>query len=158
MKKIMFLCHGNICRSPMAEFVMKELVSKSGKAIEVDSAAVSDEEWGNPIYPPAKRKLIEHNIPLGEHAAHKITPSEFEQYDLILLMDQSNIRWLTRIVGEDKVNNSGKVYKLMAFASQEGWPSKPLVAPDVADPWYTGDFEVTYKDVFKACQKLIDIL
>ena len=145
MKKIMFLCHGNICRSPMAEYVMKDLVRKAGleNELEITSGAVSDEEWFNPIYPPAQRKLREKGIPFGHHSAHKISKAEFDDQDLVIVMDRSNLRWLTRLVGDFQ----DKVHMMMEYAG---------VVRDVADPWYTGDFEQTYQDVLAGCQGLLE--
>jgi len=147
MMKIMFLCHGNICRSPMAEYVMKDLVSKAGleDKFEITSGAVSDEEWFNPIYPPAQRKLREKGVPFGKHSAHKISAAEFADQDLVVVMDRSNLRWLSRIVGEQAMQ--GKVRMMMDFAG---------MSRDVADPWYTGDFEQTYQDVLAGCQGIIE--
>ena len=157
--KIMFVCHGNICRSPMAEYVMKDLVAKEGIAdhFEISSGAVSDEEWFNPIYPPAQRKLREKGVRFGDHSAHKISPAEFQSQDLIIVMDRSNLRWLTRIVDDytdvaagDALKDSdieGKVHLMMEFAGE---------SRDVADPWYTGDFEQTYQDVLAGCRGLIE--
>lgn len=147
MMKIMFLCHGNICRSPMAEYVMKDLVSKAGleEKFEITSGAVSDEEWFNPIYPPAQRKLREKGIPFGKHSAHKISAAEFADQDLVVVMDRSNLRWLSRIVGEQAMQ--GKVRMMMDFAG---------MSRDVADPWYTGDFEQTYRDVLAGCRGIIE--
>lgn len=161
MIKIMFLCHGNICRSPMAEYVMKDLVEKAGlsRHFEISSGAVSDEEWFNPIYPPAQRKLREKGVRFGNHSAHKISTAEFASQDLIIVMDRSNLRWLTRIVGDyssipagDGLAGSdikGKVHMMMEFAGQDR---------DVADPWYTGDFEQTYQDVLAGCNGLLKII
>ena len=145
MKKIMFLCHGNICRSPMAEYVMKDLVGKAGltEEFEITSGAVSDEEWGNPIYPPAQRKLREKGVPFGRHSAHKISPAEFADQDIIIVMDRSNLRWLSRIVGD---YSHDKVHLMMEYAGE---------SRDVADPWYTGDFEQTYRDVLAGCKGLL---
>lgn len=147
MMKIMFLCHGNICRSPMAEYVMKDLVSKAGleDKFEITSGAVSDEEWFNPIYPPAQRKLREKEVPFGKHSAHKISAAEFADQDLVVVMDRSNLRWLSRIVGEQAMQ--GKVRMMMDFAG---------MSRDVADPWYTGDFEQTYRDVLAGCRGIIE--
>lgn len=147
MKKIIFLCHGNICRSPMAEYVMKDLVARKGLSdrFEITSGAVSDEEWGNPIYPPAQRKLREKGVPFGHHSAHKISKAEYDDKDMIIVMDRSNLRWLSRIVGD----LDGKVHMMMEFAGQ---------SRDVADPWYTGDFEQTYRDVLAGCEGLLKIL
>ncbi len=146
--KIIFLCHGNICRSPMAEFVMKKLVRESGREaeFEIDSMAVSSEEIGNPIYPPAKAKMREKSVPFGDHRAHKITPAEFAGADLVVIMDESNRRLLRRIVGEDA--DGGKVRLMMEFAGERR---------DVADPWYTGDFEATYRDVDAGCRGIIRV-
>ena len=147
MMKIMFLCHGNICRSPMAEYVMKDLVSKAGleDKFEITSGAVSDEEWFNPIYPPAQRKLREKGVPFGKHSAHKISAAEFADQDLVVVMDRSNLRWLSRSVGEQAMQ--GKVRMMMDFAG---------MSRDVADPWYTGDFEQTYRDVLAGCRGIIE--
>ena len=146
MKRIVFLCHGNICRSPMAEFVMKKLVKDAGREREfdIDSMAVSGEEWGNPIYPPAKAKMREHGIPFTDHHAHKITPEEFAKADLVVIMDESNRQLLRRIVGE--AADSPKVQLMMYYAGQHR---------DVADPWYTGDFETTYRDILAGCTALL---
>lgn len=159
MIKIMFLCHGNICRSPMAEYVMKDLVGKAGldEYFEISSGAVSDEEWFNPIYPPAQRKLREKGVRFGDHSAHKISIAEFKEQDLVIVMDKSNLRWLERIVGDysevpagESLNGSGisgKVHMMMEFAG---------FSRDVADPWYTGDFEQTYQDVLAGCKGLLN--
>ena len=143
--KIMFVCHGNICRSPMAEYVMKDIVKKEGleNEFEITSGAVSDEEWFNPIYPPAQRKLREKGVPFGHHSAHKISKTEFDAQDIVIVMDRSNLRWLTRIVGDLQ----DKVHMMMEYAGQ---------SRDVADPWYTGDFEQTYQDVLAGCKGLLE--
>ena len=159
MIKLIFLCHGNICRSPMAEYVMKDLVRKAGleSHFEITSGAVSDEEWFNPIYPPAQRKLREKGVSFGKHSAHKISKVEFDAQDLVIVMDRSNLRWLTRIVGDyssvdagkalEDSGISGKVHMMMEFAG---------ISRDVADPWYTGDFEQTYQDVLAGCKGLLE--
>lgn len=145
----------------MAEYVMKDLVRKAGVAdrFQITSGAVSDEEWFNPIYPPAQRKLKEKGIPYGNHSAHKISKEEFDSQDLVIVMDRSNLRWLSRIVGEgmdaqagrelEGSGISGKVHMMMEFA---GNPR------DVADPWYTGDFEKTYQDVLAGCTGLLKLI
>ena len=158
MKKILFLCHGNICRSPMAERVMKDLVKKKGldKEFEITSGAVSDEEWGNPIYPPAKRKLAEHAISSSGHSAHKISRAEFDENDLVIVMDCLNLTWLARIVGDEKVADHDKVHMLMEFAEDTIVPREK--ATDVADPWYTGDFETTYREVVAGCNGILNFL
>ena len=140
MVKILFICHGNICRSPMAEFVMKDLVKKAGRSGEfrIASAAVSREELGNPVYPPARRELAKHGIRCDGHAAHQITRQELEYYDRIYYMDQSNARYLRRLFGPaaDKC--------------------RPLLDHDVADPWYTGDFGETWRDILSGCEKIME--
>ena len=141
MIKILFVCHGNICRSPMAEFVMKDLVNKKGMAdqFEIASAATSTEEIGNPVYPPAKRKLKEHGISCEGKTARQMTKADYAYYDYIIAMDRFNLRNMTRFAGNDPDN---KVSLLMDFTSRPG---------DVADPWYTDDFDVTWNDVYEGC-------
>ena len=142
MKKIRFVCHGNICRSPMAEFVMKDLVAKAGRSEElyIASAAVSREELGNPVYPPARAELASHGISCAGHAAHQITRRELEEYDLIYDMDGSNGRYLHRLFGADAAK------------------CRPLLPRDVADPWYTGDFRQTYADILEGCSQIMEEL
>lgn len=169
--KIMFLCHGNICRSPMAEYIMKDLVRKAGMdaLFQISSAAVSSEETGNPIYPPALEKLVEKGVPAGNHRAHKITREEFDGYDLIVVMDRSNLDFLSYIVGQNAVFNSGKVHMLMEYAcdgtsgagAPEGTPARGRAAfryPSVADPWYTRDFERSWQDILAGCRGLLSEL
>lgn len=148
MIKILFVCHGNICRSPMAEFVMKDLVNKKGMAeqFEIASAATSTEEIGNPVYPPAKRKLKEHGISCEGKTASQMTKEDYVYYDYIIAMDRINLRNMTRFVGNDPDN---KVSLLMDFASHHG---------DVADPWYTGDFDATWNDVNEGCVGILNRL
>ena len=145
MKKILFVCHGNICRSPMAEFVMKDLVKKAGmeSQFRIESAATSREEIGNPVYPPARQKLKEHGISCEGHAARQLTNQDYEEYDLLIGMDQANLRSMYRICGGDF---SDKMSLLMEHTDHPG---------DVADPWYTGDFEATWQDVLAGCQGLL---
>ena len=141
MIKILFVCHGNICRSPMAEFVMKELVNKMGMTdqFKIASAATSTEEIGNPVYSPAKRKLKEHGISCEGKTARQMTKKDYAYYDYIIAMDRFNLRNMTRFVGNDPDN---KVSLLMDFTTRPG---------DVADPWYTGDFDATWNDVNEGC-------
>ena len=145
MLKILFLCHGNICRSPMAEYIMKELVKREGVADdwEIESAAVSREEIGNPVYPPARRKLLEQGIPCGQHAARQMTRADYDRFDLLIGMDRSNLRTMQRICGGDP---EGKIFRLLDFTGQAG---------NVADPWYTDDFEATYRDIKAGCEGLL---
>ena len=144
--KIVFVCHGNICRSAMAEFVMKDEVRRTGREneFEISSAAVSTEQIGNDMYPPAQLKLREKGVPFTRHSAHQITRREFDEADLVVLMDASNRRILSRLIpGSD---SSTKTALLMDFT---GTPR------DVADPWYTGDFEATYRDVLAGCRAIL---
>ena len=146
MHKILFVCHGNICRSPMAEYVMKRLVEEAGVAgrFEIASAATSTEEIGNGVYPPARRKLAEHGIACGGHAARRITRYDYQYYDRIVVMDAANRRNLSYVVGPDE---AGKVSMLLDYAGRPG--------QEVADPWYTGDFEATWRDVLAGCKGLL---
>ena len=142
MKKILFVCHGNICRSPMAEYVMKYLVEQAQLTDQflIESAATSTEEIGNPVYPPARRKLAEHGISCNDHAARQMTRADYSRYDLLIGMDSANLRNMTRIAGGDP---EGKIRPL-------------LYDKDVADPWYTGNFEATWQDVLRRCQALLE--
>ena len=145
MKKILFVCHGNICRSPMAEFVMKDLVKKAGleSQFQIASAATSTEEIGSPVYPPARRKLAEHGISCAGKTARQLTKTDYAQYDLLIGMDRANIRNMNRICGGDP---DGKIKLLLNCTDRPG---------DVADPWYTGDFDATWRDVLEGCQALL---
>ena len=145
MTKILFICHGNICRSVMAEMVMKELCRQAGieEQFKIASAAVSREEIGNDIYPPAKRKLREKEIPFTFHAARQITPADYAYYDYIICADRSNLRWLERIIGDD---TDRKVSLMMHWVGE---------SRDVADPWYTGDFEEAYQDIDVSCKAIL---
>ena len=145
MIRILFLCHGNICRSPMAEFVMKNLVKKAGleQRFQIESAATSTEEIGNPVYPPARRKLSEHGIDCSGKRAHQLLKSDYEKYDLLIGMDHANLRNMQRICGGDP---DGKLQLLLYFTTRPG---------EVADPWYTGDFDTTWRDVEEGCQGLL---
>ena len=149
MERILFVCHGNICRSPMAEYVMKDLVKWAGleKAFLIESAATSTEEIGNPVYPLARRKLAEHGIGCAGKTARQVTLADYEGYDLLIGMDQANARNLRRICGGDP---EGKIHLLLEYA---GRPDQ-----EVADPWYTGDFEATWQDVLEGCRGLLQAL
>lgn len=146
MVKILFVCHGNICRSTMAEFVMKDLVKKAGVAeqFEIDSAATSREEIGNGVHPGTRRKLAEKGVPCGEHRARQLTCDDYDCWDYLIGMDSANIRNMNRICGGDQ---DGKIYKLLSFTGS---------GADVADPWYTGDFEATWRDVMAGCAALLE--
>lgn len=146
MIKILFVCHGNICRSPMAAYVMKDLVEKAGLQDDfvIDSAATSREELGNPVYPPAKRKLAEHGISCEGHAARQMQSSDYERYDLLIGMDQANIRNMQRICKGDP---DEKMHLLMDYTEHSG--------REVADPWYTRDFEATWRDIEDGCNGLL---
>ncbi len=145
MIKILFICHGNICRSPMAEFVMKKMVEEAGVShlFEIASAATSTEEIGNPVYPPARRKLAEHGIGCDGKTARQITRGDYRHFDHIIAMDRNNLRNLRRVIGEDL---DGKISLMMDYTDRPG---------DVADPWYTGDFDATWRDVEEGCQGLL---
>ena len=148
MKRIMFVCHGNICRSPMAEFVFKKMVADKGLSAEfiVESSATSTEEIGNDIHPGTRRILDKYGIPYKRREAVQIARSDYARYDLFVGMDSANVRNLGRIFGADPEN---KVKKLLDFTARCG---------DVADPWYTGNFEDTWRDVKEGCEALLDKL
>lgn len=145
MIRIMFVCHGNICRSPMAEFVMKHLVSEGKQSFEIASSATSFEEIGNDIHYGTKAKLKEHNIPYSHRAAVRFTKDDYNYYDYIIVMDDRNINGLQRIIGEDKY---GKIHKLKDFST----------GGNVADPWYTGNFDQTYGDILEGCTAFLEYL
>ena len=149
MKRLLFVCHGNICRSPMAEFVMKDLVKKAGAEarFEIASAATSAEEIGNPVYPPARRELAKHGIGCAGKTARRIQPEDYDHYDLLIGMDRANLSNMRRMWSGDP---EGKVHALLDFAGRPG--------QDVADPWYTGDFEATWRDVLSGCEGLLSLL
>ena len=139
MIKILFVCHGNICRSPMAEFVLKDMVKKAGVAhrFQIDSVAASREELGNPIYGPARRELEKHSIPVSTHHARQITQGDVDRYDHIYYMDGRNLRYLRQLFpGENKF--------------------QPFLQRDVADPWYTGDFTQTWLDICEGCARILE--
>lgn len=148
MKKILFVCHGNICRSPMAEFVMKELVAQAGRAAEftIASAGTSNEEAGNPVYPPVKKLLTAHGIDCSRKTARQLTASDYDEYDLLIGMEAANLCAMQRIFGGDK---AGKLHLLRDYTAYPG---------DITDPWYTRDFEATWRDVQAGCTGLLETL
>lgn len=148
MKKILFVCHGNICRSPMAEFIMKDLVKKAGQENEfyIESAATSTEEIGNSVYPPARQMLASHGISCKGKTARQMTRRDYQEFDLLIGMDSRNIRNMNRIVGDDPED---KIHKLLDYTSRPG---------DVADPWYTGNFDATWRDCLEGCTLLLQEL
>ena len=145
MTRILFACHGNICRSPMAEFVMKDMVEKAGlrREFSIASAATTAEEIGNPVYPPARRKLAEHGIGCEGKTARQMRYADYGRYDLMIGMDQENLRDMRRICQGDP---EGKLHLLMDYTDRPG---------DVADPWHTRDFEATWRDVEEGCRGLL---
>ena len=148
MKKLLFVCHGNICRSPMAEFVMKALVQEQGLSYryEIASAATSTEEIGNPVYPPARRMLAAHDISCAGKTARQMTKQDYAYYDLLIGMYHANLRNMRRICGGDP---DGKLHLLLDYTNRPG---------EVADPWYTDDFQSTWEDVTEGCQGLLKAL
>ena len=147
MKKVLFICHGNICRSPMAEMVLKHLVRERGlSGYVIDSAAVSREEIGNPVYPPARRELAAHGIRCDDHRARQLVAADYDRWDHLIGMDMSNISRMLRILGGDPEH---KVHRLMDFT---GRPA------DVADPWYSDRFDLCYRDILRGCEALLDYL
>ncbi|MBQ2284869.1 MAG: low molecular weight phosphotyrosine protein phosphatase [Clostridia bacterium] len=147
MIKILFVCHGNICRSPMAEFVMKDLVKKAGREKEflIESVATSTEEIGNPVHRGTKQKLAQYGISVAGKTARQMTKKDYEEFDYIIAMDSFNTRNIARIVDDKEV----KVSKLLNYAGESG---------DIADPWYTGNFDETYEDVLRGCKGLLKYL
>lgn len=148
MTKILFVCHGNICRSPMAEYVMKYLAAQAGAENEffIDSAATSTEEIGNGVHYGTRRKLAEVGIPCGDHRARQMTREDYEKFDLLIGMDEANLRNMRRMLGGDP---EGKIHALLDYTDQPG---------PIADPWYTGDFDATYRDVLEGCRGLLQKL
>ena len=140
MIKILFVCHGNICRSPMGQYILQDMASRRGRSgeFEIDSAAVSREEIGNGVYPPARRELERRGVPCGGHRARQVTMADYRHFDRIYYMDESNARYLARMLPR----NPDKI--------------RPLLDRDVADPWYTGDFAQTYENLVEGCQKILE--
>lgn len=152
-KKVLFICHGNICRSPMAEFIMKEIVKKENleNEIYVESAATSAEEIGNSIYPNAREQLIKHNIGgFKDKRARQVRKTDYDEFDYLIIMDEENRYGLKRIVGDDCDN---KIYKILDFVNDES-----LKGQDVDDPWYTRDFDTAFNQIEMGCERLIKFL
>ena len=151
--KILFVCHGNICRSPMAEFILKDMVQKQGISdqFEIASAATSTEEiWngvGNPVYPPARQELARHGISCEGKRAVQVTKADYDKYDYLICMDRQNLRNLERIVGPDR---DGKISLLLDYTGQPG--------AVIADPWYSGKFELTYRQIEEGCKAFLTYL
>ncbi len=146
--KILFVCHGNICRSPMAEFILKAMVRAKGleDRYYIESAAVSSEEIGNPVYPPAKRCLNQHGVWFDPaKRARQVIRSDYERFDRIICMDSSNLRWIRMIIPQDPQN---KIHLMMSYTG---------MGRDVADPWYTGDFETTFQNILEACEAMLRV-
>ena len=148
MTKILFICHGNICRSPMSEFMFAELARRAGvsERFEVASAATSREEIGNDMYPPAKRCLRAHGVPFSPRAARQVTPEDYDEWDYLIIMDALNRRNLNRILPDDP---EGKIHTLLSFTGHDGV---------IDDPWYTDDFETAYRDIRRGCEALLNAL
>lgn len=152
MTKIMFVCHGNICRSPMAEFIFRDMLQKrglEGDFVVASSATSTEEIWngvGNPVYSPAREELARHGLSCEGKRAVQVTREDYAHYDLLICMDSNNVRNLMRIIGGDP---DGKVHKLMDYTARGG---------DVADPWYCGHFDVTYRDILEGCEALLNTL
>lgn len=148
MIKVLFICHGNICRSPMAEFIFKDTVQKQGlaKQFEIASAATSREELGNDMYPPAKAILQKNGVPFSRRGARQVTPQDYDSYDWLLIMDENNCRNLQRILPNDP---DDKIRTLLSFAGLER---------GIADPWYTNDFDAAYADIVCGCTAFLEFL
>ena len=145
MTRILFVCLGNICRSPMAEFIFKDLAAKAGRGAEFEaaSAGTSSEEYGNPVYPPARRKLAEHGIACAGKTARQLTRADYDRYDLLIGMESRHLAAMRRICGGDP---AGKMHRLLDYTARPA---------DIADPWYTGDFDAAWKDIESGCRALL---
>lgn len=148
MTRILFVCHGNICRSPMAEYIMKHLVHEAGRDADfyIESAATSREEIGNDVYPPARRKLAAEGVPCPRRAARQVTRHDYDAFDLIVCMDRNNLRNIARIIPSDPEQ---KIRLLLDFTDR-------TPGTEVADPWYTGNFDATWRDCLEGCKALLE--
>ena len=149
MIKVLFVCHGNICRSTCAHYVLQSMVNQAGlsEVVEIDSAATSREEIGNPVYPPMERTLKSHGVPILNHRARQLRREDYEKFDLLIGTDDENLYYMKRICGGDP---DGKFRLLMDFTDRPG--------TEISDPWYTRDFERTYQDVVKGCTGMMQRL
>lgn len=154
MKKVLFICHGNICRSPMAEYVFRQMVAEEGltEKISAESAATSNEETGNPIYPPVRDLLNRHGINCDRKRARRIDSSDYEEYDYLIAMDRNNLRNMKPVFGEDPEN------KISLLLDHTESTNKKYHGRDVLDPWYTRDFESTWNDIQIGCKSLLEEL
>ena len=145
MTRILFVCLGNICRSPMAEFIFRDLAAKAGRGAEFEaaSAGTSSEEYGNPVYPPARRKLAEHDIACAGKTARQLTRADYDRYDLLIGMESRHLSAMRRICGGDP---AGKMHRLLDYTARPA---------DIADPWYTGDFDAAWNDIESGCRALL---
>lgn len=145
MTRILFVCLGNICRSPMAEFIFRDLAAKAGRGAEFEaaSAGTSSEEYGNPVYPPARRKLAEHGIACAGKTARQLTRADYDRYDLLIGMESRHLAAMRRICGGDP---AGKMHRLLDYTARPA---------DIADPWYTGDFDAAWNDIESGCRALL---
>ena len=149
MIRVLFVCHGNICRSPMAEFILKDLLQKAGRAEEFEIASCATRIWngvGNPVYPPAREELRRHGIACPDRRAVQLQKSDYDRYDCLIGMDENNIRNMMRILGSDPEH---KVHKLLDYTGRGG---------DVADPWYSDRFDIAYRDIYEGCKALLEQL
>lgn len=149
MKSVLFVCHGNICRSPMAEFILKKICDDNNYMMKISSKATSTEELGNTIYYEAKNTLRRHNIPFEDRSATVITKKDYDEYDYIIAMDHYNVTNIKRIIGENIIKQNNKIYLLKSFTGNES---------DIYDPWYTRDFETCYHEIYENCQYLFNCI
>ncbi len=159
MTRILFICHGSICRSPMARFVMRDIVNKAGRSDEfiIESAATSSEELGNPVYPPARAKLAEHGIDCSGYAARRMKTADYDDYDMIIGMDSENLYYMRRLWGDDPEGKFSLMMQYVGYKPGKELPPMESVR-EVSDPWYTRDFEATWQDVSQGCSGLLEYI